>query len=78
MLCLVAFLILLQFNLLTILLGMSSMILAFSYPFMKRITYWPQLFLGITFNWGIIMAWTAINNSISMEIIILYICQTGA
>ena len=38
------------------------MILAFSYPFMKRITYWPQLFLGITFNWGIIMAWAAINN----------------
>ena len=37
---------------------------------MKRITYWPQLFLGITFNWGLIMAWAAINNSISPEIII--------
>ena len=36
---------------------------------MKRITYWPQLFLGITFNWGIIMAWTAMNNNISFEII---------
>ena len=72
-LCLLAFLILIQFNYLTIILGMGSMFLAFSYPFMKRITYWPQLFLGITFNWGIIMAWTAINNSISMEIIILYI-----
>ena len=72
-LCLLAFLVLVQFNNLTIILGMSSMFLAFSYPFMKRITYWPQLFLGITFNWGIIMAWTAMNNSISMEIIILYI-----
>ena len=72
-LCMIAFLILLQFNLLTVILGMSSMILAFLYPFMKRITYWPQLFLGITFNWGIIMAWTAINNSITPEIIILYI-----
>jgi len=72
-LCLLAFLILIQFNYLTIILGMGSMFLAFSYPFMKRITYWPQLFLGITFNWGIIMAWTAINNSLSMEIIILYI-----
>ena len=72
-LCLIAFYILLQFNLLTIGLGMSSMLLAFAYPFMKRITYWPQLFLGITFNWGIIMAWTAMNNSISAEIIILYI-----
>tara|TARA_B100001063_G_scaffold220778_1_gene225903 strand:+ start:296 stop:1156 length:861 start_codon:yes stop_codon:yes gene_type:complete len=71
--CLFAFLILLQFNFLTIWLGMSSMILAFSYPFMKRITYWPQFFLGITFNWGIIMAWAAINNNISFEIIVLYI-----
>ena len=72
-LCALAFLILIQFNLLTILLGMGSMIFAFTYPFMKRITYWPQLFLGITFNWGVIMSWTAINNSISPEIIILYI-----
>ena len=71
-LCLIAFFILIQFNLLTIILGMSSMVLAFSYPFMKRITYWPQLFLGITFNWGIIMAYTALNNNISSEIIILY------
>mgnify|MGYP001158327493 CR=1 FL=1 len=71
--CLVALTILLQFNKLTIFLGMSSMILAFSYPYMKRITYWPQLFLGITFNWGIIMAWTAINNGITYEIVILYL-----
>ena len=72
-LCFLAFIILINFNLLTILLGMGSMILAFSYPFMKRITYWPQLFLGITFNWGIVMAWSAINNNISQEIMILYI-----
>ena len=49
------------------------MVLAFSYPYMKRITYWPQLFLGLTFNWGIIMAWVATNNTISVEIILLYI-----
>ena len=72
-LCFLAFLILMQFNFLTITLGLASMLLAFSYPFMKRITYWPQLFLGITFNWGIIMAWVAINNNITQEIIILYI-----
>ena len=72
-LCALAFLILIQFNLLTIIIGMGSMALAFSYPFMKRITYWPQLFLGITFNWGILMAWTAMGNSISQEIIILYL-----
>ena len=72
-LCGLAFIILIQFNFKTILLGLGSMFLAFSYPFMKRITYWPQLFLGVTFNWGLIMAWTAMGNSISLDIIILYI-----
>ena len=72
-LCALAFLILIQFNFLTILLGMGSMIFAFSYPFMKRITYWPQLFLGITFNWGLVMAWAAVNNNITTEIITLYV-----
>ena len=72
-LCSLAFLVLIQFNFLTILLGMGSMIFAFLYPFMKRITYWPQLFLGITFNWGLIMAWASINNNISPEIITLYL-----
>ncbi len=71
-LCFLAFLILIQFNNLTIMLGMGSMLLAFAYPFMKRITYWPQLFLGLTFNWGLIMAWTSINNEINVEIVILY------
>jgi len=72
-LCFLSFLVLIQFNFLTIFLGMFSMILALVYPFMKRITYWPQLFLGLTFNWGIIMGWTAMNNSISIEPIILYV-----
>jgi len=71
-LCGLAFLILIQFNTLTIILGFASMVLAFSYPFMKRITYWPQFFLGLTFNWGIVMAWAAINNNVSTEVIILY------
>ena len=72
-LCGLAFLVLIQFNYLTILLGLSSMLLAFSYPFMKRVTYWPQLFLGITFNWGILMAWTSMNNNLNPEIFILYL-----
>ena len=72
-LCTIALLILIQFNFFTIILGIGSMFLAFSYPFMKRVTYWPQLFLGLTFNWGIIMAWASINNSLSQEIIILYL-----
>ena len=74
-LCSLAFIVLIQFNLLTIYLGIFSMIFAFSYPFMKRFTYWPQLFLGFTFNWGIIMSWTAITNEISFLPVLLY---TGA
>jgi len=72
LLCSTAFVILIQFNKLTIILGLSSMVLAFSYPYMKRFTYWPQLFLGLTFNWGVIMAWTSITGYISYEIIVLY------
>jgi len=72
-LCLISLVILLQFNFLTVILGIGSMILAFTYPFMKRITYWPQLFLGLTFNWGIIMGWTSITENISLEPIILYL-----
>ena len=72
-LCLISLLILLQFNWLTIIFGLCSMTLAFTYPLMKRITYWPQFFLGLTFNWGIIMGWTSITNNISIEPIILYL-----
>ena len=72
-LCALALLVLLQFNFLTILLGLSSMFLAFSYPYMKRYTYWPQLFLGLTFNWGVIMSWAAIENHLTIEIFCLYI-----
>ena len=72
-LCLLAFFILIQFNNLTIILGLASMVLAFSYPFMKRITYWPQLFLGITFNWGAVMAYSAFEQAITIEVLILYL-----
>ena len=73
LLCGLAFCILIQFNFLTIALGLASMSLAFSYPFMKRITYWPQLFLGLTFNWGIVMAWTSISNYLTFDIFIVYL-----
>ena len=71
-LCSIAFGVLLQFNNLTILLGLLSMPLAFAYPLMKRITYWPQLFLGVTFNYGLILGWTAINNQINIIPVIFY------
>ncbi len=72
-LCLLALIVLMQFNTLTIYLALLSMPLAFIYPFMKRFTYWPQLFLGITFNYGIIIGWTSIENSLSLFPLILYI-----
>ena len=72
-LCLLAFLILINFNFLTIVLAICSMPLAFSYPLMKRYTYWPQLFLGITFNYGLILGWTSVNENLNIIPIIFYI-----
>ena len=72
-LCFIAFLVLINFNKFTILMALASMPLAFTYPLMKRITYWPQLFLGITFNYGLILAWISILNEISLAPIIFYL-----
>ena len=72
-LCFLALLVLINFNLLTIILAIVSMPLAFTYPLMKRFTYWPQLFLGITFNYGLILGWTAINNEIELIPILFYL-----
>ena len=71
-LCLFALLVLLNFNQFTIILALGSMPLAFTYPLMKRFTYWPQLFLGITFNYGLILGWTAIKSEIDIIPIIFY------
>ena len=71
-LCLSALIVLINFNKLTIILAFCSMPLAFTYPLMKRFTYWPQLFLGITFNYGLILGWTSIENNINFIPIILY------
>ena len=72
-LCFLALLILLNFNTFTIILALGSMPLAFSYPLMKRYTYWPQLFLGITFNYGLILGWVCIKNQIDIVAIIFYL-----
>ena len=72
-LCILAFLILINFNYFTILIALASMPLAFTYPLMKRFTYWPQLFLGVTFNYGLILGWTSINNEINLEPLIFFI-----
>ena len=72
-LCFLALLILLNFNLFTIILALGSMPLAFTYPLMKRFTYWPQLFLGITFNYGLILGWTSIKGELDMVPVIFYL-----
>ena len=72
-LCLLALFVLLNFNFLTIVLALGSMPLAFSYPLMKRFTYWPQLFLGITFNYGLILGWTAVKGQIDLVPFIFYL-----
>ena len=71
-LCFLALLVLLNFNKITIILALGSMPLAFTYPLMKRFTYWPQLFLGITFNYGLILGWTAIYGEVNLLPILFY------
>ena len=72
-LCLLAFIVLLNFNNFTIIIALASMPLAFTYPLMKRFTYWPQLFLGITFNYGLILGWTSISEQLDIVPIIFYL-----
>ena len=72
LLCALAFIVLINFNSLVIILALGSMPLAFTYPLMKRFTYWPQLFLGITFNYGLILGWLSVNNEFVYVPIIFY------
>ena len=64
--------VLLQFNTYTIVLGAAALILVFTYPFMKRVTYWPQAFLGLTFNWGALVGWTAVKGQLGWPAVALY------
>ncbi len=67
-----ALIILFQFNNFSKILGLSSGLLIIAYPFMKRITFWPQLFLGFTFNWGVLLGWSVFFENLTIETIILY------
>jgi len=69
---LVGLVILLAFNRVTILLGVLSLALIFTYPLMKRVTYWPQAVLGLTFNWGALMGWAAATNGLAAPALALY------
>jgi 4-hydroxybenzoate polyprenyltransferase len=64
--------ILLAFDATTIALGVASLVLVFTYPLMKRVTWWPQFFLGLTFNWGVLMGWTAVAGALGMPALLLY------
>jgi 4-hydroxybenzoate polyprenyltransferase len=68
--------ILLQLNGVAIILGVASLALVFSYPLMKRITYWPQAFLGLTFNWGALLGWAAVTGSLDWPAGLLYLGGT--
>ena len=70
---LLSLIILLQFNLYSIILGLISIPFVILYPFMKRITFWPQVFLGITFSWGALIVSTQFNQSITFQFGLLYI-----
>jgi 4-hydroxybenzoate polyprenyltransferase len=65
-------LVLLSFNLFTVLLGLASLLVVAAYPFMKRITDWPQFVLGLAFSWGALMGWAAVFGSLSPAPVILY------
>ncbi len=71
--CLVGLAVLLTFNSFAIALGFSSLLLVAIYPFMKRITYWPQFVLGLAFNWGALMGWAAVEGSLSAAPVLLYL-----
>jgi len=65
--------ILLQFNKLTVAVGLFSPLLVFIYPLMKRIIFWPQLFLGLAFNWGVWMGWAASARPFTWSVLALYV-----
>jgi 4-hydroxybenzoate polyprenyltransferase len=66
-------LVLFSLDRLAILLGLLVMVLIATYPFMKRITYWPQFFLGLNFNWGALMGWAAVRGTLDAPAIWLYL-----
>ena len=70
---LVAFLILITFNMAAILLGILSLVPVCIYPFAKRFTWWPQAFLGLAFNWGALLAWAAHTGGVGWPAITLYL-----
>jgi 4-hydroxybenzoate polyprenyltransferase len=72
-LALIGLLVLLQFNRFTIWLAVGSLGLVVFYPLMKRVTYWPQAWLGLTFNWGALVGWAAVMEGLAPAALLLYL-----
>lgn len=70
---LIGLVVLLQFNWFAVALGASSLLLVAIYPFMKRVTYWPQFVLGLTFNWGALLGWATVTGSLHWAPVVLYV-----
>jgi 4-hydroxybenzoate polyprenyltransferase len=70
---LLGLLVLVQFNRFAILLGVASLLTVAIYPFLKRVTDWPQLGLGLSFSWGALMGWAAATGSLSLAPVLLYV-----
>jgi 4-hydroxybenzoate polyprenyltransferase len=72
LLALMGLVVLLQFNLPAIVTGLASLLLVAAYPFMKRVTWWPQAWLGLTFNWGALVGWVAVTGKMEAPAVLLY------
>ena len=72
LLSLIGLVILLQFNAVAVAVGVVSLLLVAVYPFMKRVTYWPQAVLGLTFNWGALLGWAAVRGDLGVPSLVLY------
>ncbi len=70
---LIGFLVLIQFNPFAIIVGVASLVTIAVYPFMKRVTFWPQLFLGFAFNWGALLGWAAVLGTLHPAAFVLYV-----
>lgn len=70
--CLIGLFVLLSLNPFSFWLGAGSLLIVAAYPFMKRITYWPQAVLGLAFNWGALLGWASVTGSLSLAPVLLY------
>lgn len=74
-LCLLAFVLVLQLNTLTVMLSLAGLALAAAYPFVKRVSHFPQVVLGMAFGWGAVMAWSAVRGELSVAALLIFVAN---